>query len=159
MEFLCVFFAVLFWQSVTCTLVDNHQNQAASLGEAQNNVIEELKKQNNDMNAMMEELAMKFEDKLIHQEQKFKQELALQEEKFEDKLVRCDKQHKQKLAHLDETLLHQQEEIASLKSEIFARFDTVTEISDNAVVAENGKKLFQCSIYLTFRVLSTCTRF
>ena len=99
--------------------MNSHHNQVASVDEAQNQVIEELKKQNEDMKTMMTALTVNFEERLALQEKQFKQELARQ----------------------DETILHQEKEMESLKREVFARIDDVKEIAENAIVSENGKKL------------------
>ena len=145
MKLLCIFaLIVLFSQIFACVLAErsNDDVSSSSVDEAQNQVIEELKKQNEDMKAMMEELSLKllrqqetFEEKFVEQEQDLaqqKQTLAHQEQDLA--------QQKQKLAHQEQKLTQQEEEIASLKSAMTKILNDIQDTTENAVVAENGKK-------------------
>ena len=105
MKLLAIFALILFCQSVAFAQGARRQNDVISVDEVQNKLIEELKKQIDDMKAVMEEQTLKFEKKL-----------ALQEETF-------------------------QEEISSLKTIITAEFNDVTDIVENTIVAENGRKI------------------
>ena len=78
-----VFALILFSQNLACFLAeqnndDVNSSSSSSVDEAQNQVIEELKKQNEDMKAMIEELSMK----LLRQEDKFKARLSQQQEEI-----------------------------------------------------------------------------
>ena len=108
MKFLCVFAAALFWLMNSAFAHTNRPESrvARSVGKAQNQVIKELKKQNENMKAMMEELSLKLLQQV--------EELAQQDRKYEEKL-----------AYQEQKLAQQQEEIASLKSEMTTKLEDV----------------------------------
>ena len=143
MKLLCMFALFLLRKGFACVLAEPDV-----MADAQNQAFEELKKQNEDMKAMMEELSLKllrqqetFEEKFVQQEQKLahqEQDLAQQKQKLahqEQKLAH----QEQKLAHQEQKLTQQEEEMASLKSAMTKILDDIPDIAKRAVVAENGK--------------------
>ena len=138
MKLLCMFALFLLRKGFACVLAEPDV-----MADAQNQAFEELKKQNEDMKAMMEELSLKllrqqetFEEKFVQQEQKLahqEQDLAQQKQKLAHQ--------EQKLAHQEQKLAQQEKEIAALRSEMTTKLDDVTDIVENAVVAENGKNM------------------
>ena len=104
--------------------------------------ITELKKQNQKIQATMEELIQKLMwqgEKLAHQEKEFREELIQQEQKFEEKLSQKGKSLEEQLLRQEEKLAHQEEEIVSLKNAVMTKLDDVIGVTESAVVAENGK--------------------
>ena len=128
---------------IATVLVMSFQQSSHALARSYDEAdVEETQTQiNGDLQATMEKLTQK----LLHQEAKFEETLAQQEEHFEKKFMQQEKQFKEKLDRLEETLTHQQEEIASLKDVVMTKTDDVTYAIQSAVVAENGElKIFMC---------------
>ena len=116
----------------TCVLAETTSDDvsisSSSVDEAQNQVIEELKKQNEDMKALMEELKKQNEDMKAMTEE-LSRKLLRQEDRFEEKLT-----------HQEQKLVQQEEETASLRSEIATKLDDIRDITENSAVSENGRK-------------------
>ena len=134
MKLVCtVMFLMLFVQHFGVALATNHNE--SGVDDATTQIVVDLQ-------ATMEELTMKllrqeekFEQLFVHQKKEFQEKLTQQKEKFEETLA----QQEEKLLQQEVKLIHQEEEIASLKAVVMKKPDDVTGVTDGAVVAENGK--------------------
>ena len=148
---------MLFVQHFGVALATNHNE--SGVDDASTQIIA-------DIQATVEELTMKllrqdekfeqlfvqqkqeFEEKLTQQKEKFEETLAQQNEKFEEKLA----QQGEKLLQQEVKLIHQEEEIASLKAVVMAKPDDVTDVNKSAVVAENGKLKTEFIIFMALLI-------